>query len=221
MKLESVGFLISLRPFNERDVIARIFSREFGVIAGMMRGAIVARRSRPLIGQFGAVTWNARLDSELGVFHWEPEHNMVAMIMNDSTKLAFANAMFDLITTMLPERESYVRLYNDTYEFLSGLGQSSNVANEYLGWELSLLCEMGYALDLTHCSGCGKTEHLHYISPKTGRAVCETCATPYISRLYKMPVSLDITLKFLEKICSDIGVNVPMARKMIAQKNFS
>ena len=221
MKLESVGILISLRPFNERDAIARIFCRDFGVIAGMMRGAVVAKKNKPLVGQFGTFTWNARLDSELGVIHWETERNMVALIMNDSNKLKYVNAIFDLVNTLLPERESYERLYNKTYEFLSRLGMSTNPSPEYLDWEMLLIGEMGYALDLGRCSGCGTQENLHYISPKTGRAVCDTCAAPYISRLYKMPVSMDITLKFLEKICSDTGVNIPVARKIVSNKNFS
>ena len=81
MKFESVGILISLRPFNERDAIARIFSRDFGIMVGMLRGAIVAKKNKPLIGQFGNFSWNARLDSALGVFHWEPERNLVAVVI--------------------------------------------------------------------------------------------------------------------------------------------
>lgn len=64
MKLESNGILIGLRPFNERDAIARVFTRDFGVLVGMMRGANVAKKNRPLLGQVGAVSWNARLDSQ-------------------------------------------------------------------------------------------------------------------------------------------------------------
>lgn len=220
MKLESVGILISLRPFNERDAIARIFSRDFGVMVGMLRGGIVAKKNKPLVGQFGAFSWNARLDSELGTFHWEPERNMIAMTMNDSDKLALTNAMFDLISTLLPEREAYEKLYDKTYEFLSSLVLSSESVKNYLDWEISLISEMGYAFDLSRCSGCGKSKNLDYISPKTGRAVCDECAAPYISRLYKMPISLDITLKFLEKICTETGTNVPLFRKIIANKKI-
>lgn len=220
MKLESVGILISLRPFGERDAIARIFSRDFGVIVGMMRGAVVAKHNKPLIGQFGTFSWNARLESELGALHWEPERNMIAMVMNDSGKLALVNAMFDLIGTLLPERESYEKLFNKTYGFLSAIGLSAEPVDDYLNWEISLIGEMGYALDLSRCSGCGKTENLHYISPKTGRAVCDECAAPYISRLYKMPISLDTTLKFLEKICTDTGTDIPMFRRIIANKKI-
>ena len=186
----------------------------------MLRGAIVAKKNRPIVGQFGNVSWNARLDSALGVFHWEPEHNLVASAMQNPQKLALTNAAFDLIATLLPERESYVKLYNKTFEFLSNLGNDADPVAKYLNWEISLIRELGYALDLSHCSGCGTTENLNYISPKTGRAVCDSCAAPYISQLYKMPISLDTTLKFLGKICADIGTDIPIFRKMIAHKKF-
>ena len=66
MKLESQGILISLIPFNERDAVARVFTRDYGVLVGMLRGALGVKKNRPLVGQFGNVVWGARLDSQLG-----------------------------------------------------------------------------------------------------------------------------------------------------------
>ena len=87
MKLESNGILISLRPFNERDALAHIFTRDYGVVVGMMRGAVVAKKNKPLVGQMGVMSWNARLDSQLGVFHWDAEKNLAAPIMLNSDAL--------------------------------------------------------------------------------------------------------------------------------------
>lgn len=218
MKLESDGILISLRPFDDKNAIAQIFSRNFGVMSGMMRGAIVARTNKPLIGQIGNVTWNARLDSALGVFHWDAEKNLAAPIMNDSNLLPFMNSAFGLISTMLPERESYIGLYDETIKLITNMLRSNDVTQEYLNWEICLLRELGYALDLSHCSGCGKTTNLNYLSPKTGRAVCDDCAEPYLSKLYRLPISLNITLRFLENICANVGAPVPLFRTMLTHK---
>ena len=163
------------------------------------------------------MTWNARLDSALGVFHWEPDKNLAAPIMANAESLAVMNAAFDLISLLLPERESYEKMYDDTLNMLNNL-QTESPMNEYLKWETKLLRELGYALDLGHCSGCGCTTNLNYISPKTGRAVCDDCAAPYISHIYKLPLNLNTTLKFLEKICVEMGVNIPYTRKMISAK---
>ena len=204
-----------MRPFDEKNAIAQVFSRDFGVMSGMMRGAVVARTNRPLVGQVGSVSWNARLDDSLGVFHWESEKNLSAPIMTNANLLPFMNSVFALIAGLLPERESYEHLYDETIEMLTGLPCANNPADEYLNWEINLLRELGYALDLTHCSGCGRTTDLNYLSPKTGRAVCTTCATPYINKLYKLPVTLNTTLRFLENICATVGTPVPAFRLMM------
>jgi DNA repair protein RecO (recombination protein O) len=213
MKLESEGILISLRPFNERDAIARVFTRDFGVLVGMMRGANVVRKHRPLVGQVGVVSWNARLDSQLGMFHWEAEKNLSASIMMNSGALLCMNSAFEILATLLPEREEYSVLYDETLDLLGALSRGNVVA--YLAWEINLLRDLGYALDLSRCSGCGAADFLNYLSPRTGRAVCDKCAAPYIDRLYKLPVDLNTTLRFLENICMQQGVSVPQMRCMI------
>lgn len=210
MKLESTGILISLRPFNERDCLAHIFTRDYGVVVGMMRGAAVAKKNRPLVGQIGNMSWNARLDSQLGAFHWEAERNMSASIILNPSALMAMNAAFALIDTLLPEREPYPVLYDEAINLLSG-----DIECGYLDWEICLLRELGYALDLTHCSGCGRTDDLRFLSPRTGRAVCDTCATPYINKLYKLPLNLAVTGRFLENVCAQQGTEVPIMRRML------
>lgn len=213
MKLESNGILIGLRPFNERDAIARVFSRGYGVLVGVMRGAVVAKKNRPLLGQVGQMSWNARLDSQLGTFHWEADKNLAAPLMMSHARLAAMNAAFELLNTLLPEREAYDALYDKTLWLMGALGDDVN--GTYLEWETDLLRELGYALDLSHCSGCGKTNDLHFLSPRTGRAVCVDCAAPYVNRLYKLPLSIGITLRFIEGVCAQQGVAVPVMRQML------
>ena len=221
MKLESNGLLISLRPFNERDAVAHIFTREHGVVAGMMRGAIVAKTNKPLVGQIGNAAWGARLDSALGVFHWEPEKNLTAPIMLNFEHIKFVNCVFNLIKTLLPERESYSALFDATIKFMTNLPNTNAPFDDYLKWETTLLRELGFALDLTKCSGCGRDENLCYLSPKTGRAVCAECAEPYKNRLFRLTLTIDITIKFLEKICDELGAKVPSSRATLTHKKNS
>ena len=218
MKLESVGILIGMRPLNERDSLATIFTADYGLMRGVMRAAQVAKKNRPLIGQMGAVSWNARLDSQLGTFHWEGSKNLAATLMMNPDGLALMNAAFELLSALLPEREKFYELYGTTIEMLPGLAMA-DARETYLRWEIALLRDAGYALDLTRCSGCGATESLNYMSPRTGRAVCDACAAPYIGRLYELPISLDITMKFLADACAQQGAQMPNARNFIMRKN--
>ncbi len=215
MQIETVGILINMYPFSERDMIAHIFTKDAGVLVGMLRGGVVAKKNKPLIGQYGAVSWNARLDSQLGVFHWEAEKNLSAPLMLNNDLLKLMNSAFALIDTLIPERESYKNLYTNTIKLLQDLANSQSPYDDYLKWEISLLGELGYALDLSKCSGCQTTDDLCYVSPKTGRAVCANCGGPYKDRLYKMPVSLGVTERFINSICVAQGVDMPTARKML------
>ena len=216
MKLESDGILIGLQPIGERDSVAHIFTRDFGMMHGVLRAAQIAKKNRALVGQVGAATWSARLDSQLGTFHWESVENLSAPLMNNMRALGCMNSAFALIDALLPERETYSNLYDATVLLLRSLGDT-DVNTYYLNWEIELLRELGYALDLSHCSGCGCTANLNYLSPKTGRAVCDSCAAPYINKLYRLPITLDTTMHFIVGICAQIGIDVPMARMYLSR----
>ncbi len=201
-----------MRPFGERDVVAHIFTEKFGVLSGMLRGAVVAK-NKPMVGQMGAVAWGARLDSQLGVFHFEAQKNLGLVAMMDANKLKYLNAMFSLIETLLPEREAYPNLYNATLKTLADLNMDS-----YLQWELDLLRELGYALDFSHCSNCGAKDNLIYLSPRTGRAVCGDCGAPYVGKLFDLPIDLNTTLRFVESVCRGLDVSVPEYRIFLQSK---
>ncbi|MBN1281992.1 MAG: DNA repair protein RecO [Alphaproteobacteria bacterium] len=216
MKLESTGILIELRPLGEHDSVARIFTRDHGVMCGMLKGAQVSKKNKSLVGQVGNVSWNARVDSQLGVFHWEPEKNLGAFLMMNPKLLSVMNSVFSLIATLLPERENYETLYLQTENLLNGLiNQKEDATDIYLYWEIGLLQELGYALDLTRCSGCGTKDNLNYLSPRTGRAVCDNCAKPYLDKLFNLPITVDVTKKFLEKIYEHQGGVVPLSRNLL------
>lgn len=200
-----------MRPIGERDCVAMIFMRDFGMMHGVLRAAQIAKKNKPLVGQVGVATWSARLDSQLGAFHWEGTENLAVRFMSDRFSLACMNAAFALVDALLPEREPYAKLYDATESLLRNMN-FGNALELYLQWEVGLLRELGYALDLSCCSGCGGVNNLHYLSPKTGRAVCETCATPYINKLYKLPVNLSITGRFIGNVCRENSINMPPAR---------
>ena len=104
MQIETEGILINMYPFSERDIIAHIFTKDNGLLVGMLRGAACAKKNKPLIGQYGTVSWNARLDSQLGSFHWEPEKNLSVNLMMQPYLLKIMNAVFALIYNLIPER---------------------------------------------------------------------------------------------------------------------
>ncbi|MDR1206987.1 MAG: DNA repair protein RecO [Rickettsiales bacterium] len=223
MKLESVGIIINIRPFGERDAVTHIFTRDFGVLAGMLRGALTAKKNRPLVGQFGPVSWNARLETHVGTFHFESARNMSAPLMGHIPALLHMNSAFALLAALLPEREKYESLYVRTENLLSGLencvsdhdNAAGRIRQLYTDWEVWFLQELGYALDLTRCSNCGCVDGLTHISHRSGRAVCERCAAPYLDKCFPLPVDLIATKYFLSRMAESQGARLPHARNMI------
>ena len=204
MNLESAGIIIELRPFGDHDFIGRVFTDGHGVLCGIFKAGRIAK-TKPLVGQMGRVAWTARLDDQLGAFHFENEKNLVAAFFKDGEKLKYANACFDLLSKLLPEREKYEKLFSETVKMLADPAPET-----YLEWELTLLSELGYGLALDRCGNCGAKDGLEYISPKTGRAICGACGADFKDRLFDMPPDLAATKYFLERI-----QDIPAARKII------
>ena len=197
MKFESIGLIIELKSFGARDFVARVFTKDFGVICGLFKAGQVLK-AKPMLGQFGHVSWNARLDSQLGSFHFENEKNLTLSFFNSPEKLKYVNCSFSLLSKMLPEREKYEKLFVETLHFLEN--SISDIEERYLNWEQTLLAELGYGLMLGACGNCGKKNDLIFISPKTRRAICRICGEEYKDKLFKFPINLNITKRFLEEI---------------------
>ena len=208
MQLNSDGFIISLSPFSNSDFIAKIFTKDFGIISGIIKSGLT-RKNKILLGSFGSLSWNARLESQLGVFHFEEQKNLIAKFINYSKASFAVSTMLALIESFLPEREKYEELFYNSLDFIENLNNLDNIKINYLNWEINFLKSLGYAINTSKCCNCSSKENLIYISPKTGRAVCENCAKGFENKLLKLPISLDITKRLLLNISKDLNKNLP------------
>lgn len=180
------GVVLVVRPHGESSAIADLFTAVHGRHAGVVRGG-VSRRMRPVLqpGSLLSVTWRARLDEHLGAFVVEPLRTSAAL-MSDRAALAALNAVTSLLHFCLPERDPHPELYGRTRALLDVL-QGDGWPGDYLRWELRLLDELGYGLDLSGCAVTGTTEDLAFVSPRTGRAVSRGAAGDWAERLLPLP----------------------------------
>lgn len=182
------GILLSSRAHGETSAIIDVFTPEQGRYAGVVRGG-ASRKFAPIL-QPGAqidVIWKARLQEHIGSFQVEPVRSRAVAAMGDRLALAGLNAVTSLLAFCLPEREPHPLLYRDSEQLLDLLGQSEVWPLAYLRWEMRLLKDMGYALDLDCCAATGRTEELIYVSPKSGRAVSRQGAGDWADRLLPLP----------------------------------
>ncbi|MEO0568031.1 MAG: DNA repair protein RecO [Pseudomonadota bacterium] len=192
MEWREDGILLKCRKHGENSVIIEVFTPSRGRHAGVVRGG-TSRKMAPVL-QPGAqldLTWRARLEDHIGTFSAELIRSRAASVMQDRLALAGLNAVTALLLFCLPEREAFARLYRITEDLLDLLGDEALWPLAYLRWELALLEEMGFGLDLGECAVLGpKANELSYISPRTGRAVSEQGAGEWVDKLLPLPKCL-------------------------------
>lgn len=188
MDWRDTGILLLLRKHGETSAIIEAFTPEHGRHAGVVRGAS-SRKLGPVL-QPGAqldLQWRARLEDHLGSYTVELQRSRAAQAMGSRMALAGLNAVVALLGFCLPEREPHLPLYRRSESLLDLLGQDDLWPLAYLRWEMALLEELGYGLDLSACAVTGANAHLMYISPKSGRAVSATGAGAWADRLLPLP----------------------------------
>ena len=188
MDWRDTGILLSLRKHGENSAIVEAFTPEHGRHAGVVRGAS-SRKLGPVL-QPGAqldLQWRARLEDHLGSYTVELQRSRAAQAMGSRQALAGLNAVVALLAFCLPEREPHLPLYQRSESLLDLLGQDDLWPLAYLRWEMALLEELGYGLDLSACAVTGATEGLVLVSPKSGRAVSAKGAGEWADRLLPLP----------------------------------
>ncbi len=192
MEWRDQGILLSSRTHGETSAIIEVFTPSRGRHAGIVRGG-VSRKLAPVL-QPGAqldLEWRARLEDHLGTFSAELIRSRAVASMGDRLSLAGLNTVTALLLFSLPEREAHGKLYQQTEVLLDLLGQPELWPLAYLKWELALLEEMGFGLDLSACAVNGaQANDLSYISPRTGRAVSRAGAGEWADRLLPLPPCL-------------------------------
>ena len=181
------GVILSVRAQGETAAVAEIFTRGHGRHVGLVHGSR-SRRLRPVLqtGNHVDVTWKARLSEQLGFFTLELRRGFGAEVMHDGAALAALSSMA-MLARLLPERDPHPNLYEITL-FVQGFLDDPTVWPALMvRWELGLLTELGFGLDLTRCAATGSNDNLVWVSPKTGRAVSASAGEPYRDRLLPLP----------------------------------
>ncbi|HHS89638.1 MAG TPA: DNA repair protein RecO [Rhodobacteraceae bacterium] len=185
------GILLSVRRHGENSAIVEVFTPGHGRHAGVVRGG-TSRKIAPIL-QPGAqldVRWRARLEEHIGTFTVELVQSRAGVVMGDRLALAALNAVTTLLQYALPEREPHDELYHRSVALLDLLGTNEAWPLAYLRWELALLDDLGFGLDLTACAVSGGSDDLVYVSPRSGRAVSAEAAGQWADRLLPLPPAL-------------------------------
>lgn len=183
MEWTGEALLIGVRRHGETSLIAEAMVAGRGRCLGLVRGGRSSKLAPTLqVGNTIQLTWRARLEDQLGAFTVELLQGRAADLMADRTRLYLAQLVCDHLRR-LPERDPNDRLLGQALSLIDSPPDGIALAR----FELALLDELGFGLDLTSCGATGTTGDLTHVSPKTGRAVSRAAAAPYVDRLLPLP----------------------------------
>lgn len=187
MEWKDEGIILAVKRHGESSAIAEILTATRGRSLGLVRGGR-SRQMRPVLqpGNIVLATWRARLEEHLGNFAIEPMELKAGLLIGEAMRLA-ALTTLTAEAQLLPEREPHPRIYEAMRVILDALPDADTWPPLLVRWELGLLDELGFGLDLARCAATGTSEDLAYVSPRTGRAVSRDAGRAYHDRLLVLP----------------------------------
>ena len=190
MRIEAPAIVCGLRAHGEHGAVVRLMTAEHGLQAAYVRGAR-GRRMRPVLiaGNLVSAVLSSRTDNQLPQATVELTHSRAPLLAEPLPAAAIEWATA-LTATALPEAQPYPRLYSALDALLAAIEaapSASGWGTALVRYELLLLAELGFGLDLESCAVNGSTKDLVAVSPRSGRAVSAAEAEPYAGKLLPLP----------------------------------
>ena len=193
MQVRTAAIICSMRPHGEHGAVVRALTPDHGMLAGYVRGGR-SRRLRPVLvpGNLVAAEYRARTSEQLAGLTVELVHSRAGLLAEPLAATAI-DWLTSLTATALVEAQPFPHLH----EALEGVLAAIEYAPSARGWaaaavryELLLMAELGYALDLSACAATGVRDELVYVSPKSGGAVSRAAGEAYAGKLLPLPAFL-------------------------------
>ena len=188
--MEWRGIIIGTRRHGETSLILEVMTEQRGRHLGLVRGGR-SRKQQPLLqpGNEVELTWRARLADHLGTFQVEPLALAAARLMEEPSGI-YGIQLLASHLRLLPERDRHSELFRAMEVVIEHLCEPEIAGPLMVRFELRLLEELGFGLDLSACAGTGQRNDLVYVSPKTGRAVSRLAGDPWKDKLMALPAFL-------------------------------
>jgi DNA repair protein RecO (recombination protein O) len=190
MEWTDEGIILGVRRHGESSAIVELMTRGHGRHLGLVRGG-AGTRMRPLLqpGNSVSAVWRARLDEHLGYYQLEGMRLRAATVFGSSFA-AYGVTHLASLARLLPERAPHDDIYDLMDAILNDFDDPATAGAHLVRFELAMLTELGFGLDLSACAATGATHDLVYVSPKSGCAVSRSAGEPWRERLLPLPAFL-------------------------------
>ncbi|MFC1659484.1 DNA repair protein RecO [Pseudomonadota bacterium] len=192
MKWSDEAIILATRKHGETSLIVKLLSKNNGLYAGFVKGALSKKKTRGIyeVGNLVEAEWKSRVEEHLGTFKIELKESFWYHAINNNIKLMALNSAISLIFQNIQERQPENNLFAELLDLLKAIKNEENSHNflaKYVFFEIAFLSNMGYGLSLDKCGVTQSEENLAFLSPKTGRAISEEVGNPYRDKLFKLP----------------------------------
>lgn len=190
MEWTDEGIVLGVRRHGESSAIVELLTREHGRHLGLVRGG-AGSRMRPLLqpGNSVSAVWRARLDEHLGTYAIEGLRLRAATLLTSSHGV-YGVTHLAAVARLLPERDPHEDIFALLEFALDDFEDIGAAAVHLIRFELAMLAELGFGLDLENCAATGETTDLIYVSPKSGGAVSRAAGEAWRDRLLRLPAFL-------------------------------
>ena len=153
MQWNDEGFLLSKNNYGENSIIIEVFTLSHGKCPGIVYGGTSKKIKNYLqLGNKIHVNLKTKNDSKLGYFKIEIIDAISPFFFDDNRKLNCLFSSLNLLKVLLPELLNYNSIYVLFSNFLNELKFSNNWIIHYIFWEMNLLREIGFDMNLTYNS---------------------------------------------------------------------
>ena len=191
MDWRAEGIVIGMRRHGESAAVVELFTPTQGRHVGLVHGGMGRRKRGHLqLGNSVSAHWRGRLSEHLGTYELEPKLERAGHVMDKALRLNALTAACGLLSAVLPERQAHEVLYEPFVLLLDAIVSADDDdvwPALFVRYELGMLSELGYGLDLSACAVTGAQDDLVYVSPRSGRAVSKEAGADYHDRLLTLP----------------------------------
>jgi len=193
MHLTDEAIVCAVLPHGEHGAVVRLLTRSSGLAAGYVRGGR-SRKMRPVLqpGNLVQADLRARVEEQLAGATIELLHSRAGLAL-DRLAAPAVEWLCGLTAATLSEGSAYPQLYPALGGLLDVMEHSDDARPWLVGlvrYELLLLGQLGFGLDLSECAATGRRDDLVYVSPKSSKAVSREAGLPYADRLLPLPAFL-------------------------------
>ena len=223
------GLILSSINYSETSIILKVFTRNYGVQKGFVRGAKSKKKSNIYeAGNLVSISFKSRTEDMLGIFLVDLMKPSPLLYLNDLKRFSCIISVINLLEFSLLESEPETELYFYSKNLINKIfSYEEGWVEEYIKWEVFLLKKIGFGLELSKCILSNKKTNLTYVSPKSGCAVNKEAGKQWEKKLLELPKFLisenkanrselrkgfKITTYFLTKFANSIDKILPFTR---------